>query len=70
MPNAQLMSVTRFLRFLRFLRRPGGLAAAVLLAGGAAASAAAPATTAQTWTPIGPNGGSLREIAQAPALPT
>jgi hypothetical protein len=63
------MSMSRFLRFLRFLRRPGGLAAAVLLAGGAAAVAAGPATTAQTWTPIGPNGGSLRVIAQAPGAP-
>lgn len=61
MSNAQLMPVSRS---LRFLRRLGGLAAAALLA----AAAAAPAT-AQPWTPIGPNGGSLRVITQAPGAP-
>ena len=60
MPNAQPMSVSRL---LRFARRLGGLAAAALLA------AATVAAAAQPWTSIGPNGGSLRVIAQAPGAP-
>ncbi len=62
----------RHLRSL--LPRPLGASRAVVFLAAAVAAAAAglaaPRLVAQTWVPMGPDGGPLREIAQAPGSPS